>query len=117
MLVVDDSEEVLYFLEAFLQRFDVPCVKSLSGRDALKVYNKEDVGFVFLDIQLKDMSGLNVLTELKRLNDSVKVVMITGKLDKDFESRARELGVVDYITKPLDLNELKKKVNKYILEQ
>ena len=35
--------------------------------------------------------------------------------EKDFEMRARELGVLDYITKPLDLADLKNKVNKYLL--
>jgi DNA-binding response OmpR family regulator len=115
VLIVDDSEDILDFLEFFLNRFKVPCVRAASGSEAIKLYDREEIDFVFLDIQLNDMSGFDVLNSLRKVNNAVKVIMITGKSEKDFENRARELSVLDYLIKPLDLGELKNALDKYVI--
>lgn len=116
VLLVDDEVEIIDFLENFLKRFKLTSIKATSGEDALALYDKEQVDFVFLDIQLKAMDGISVLKELKRINPEVKVIMITGKSEDDFQEKAKSFGALDYITKPLDLSELKDKVYKYILD-
>jgi len=89
-------------------------IKAVSGKEAIDRYKKEPVDMVFLDIRLNDMSGFEVLDQIQKINPLVKTIMITGKANADFEEKARGLGVLDYITKPLDLAELKSKLGKYL---
>ena len=61
------------------------------------------------------MSGLDILKKIKSTNPSIKAIMLTGRIEKDFKEEAEKLGVVDYIHKPIDLTEFKEKISKYIL--
>ena len=90
-------------------------MRASSGEQALQVYDKEKVGCVFLDIQLQAMDGLEVFEELKKRNPDIKVVIITGKTESECRERAKQLGALDYLTKPLDLTKLKEVVERYVL--
>jgi DNA-binding response OmpR family regulator len=59
--------------------------------------------FVFLDIRMPGMSGLDVLKAIKAKDSSVRVIMISAFGDDETESMARELGADGYIQKPVDL--------------
>jgi FixJ family two-component response regulator len=59
--------------------------------------------------------GISTLIELKQLNPSLKVIMITGKDDVHLKEKAAHAGALDYITKPLDLSDLHRKIQTYIL--
>ncbi|MCM8773332.1 MAG: response regulator [Candidatus Omnitrophica bacterium] len=115
VLLVDDEEEIVNFLENFLRRFKIPSIKTTSGEEAIALYSKERIGFIFLDIQMEGIDGLSVLKELKKTDPSVKVIFITGRGEKELYEKTKKLGAIDYITKPLDLRELKEKIDKYIL--
>ncbi len=116
VLLVDDEKDIVNFLEHFLRRMKLSSIKATSGEEALVAYDKNKVGFVFLDIQMKGIDGFSVLKELKERDPAVQVIMITGRSEKDSQDKAKELGAIDYITKPLDLGDLKEKVNRYILQ-
>ncbi len=115
ILLVDDEIDVVNFLANFLRRFRINTIKATSGEEALELYSREKIDFVFLDIQMKGIDGLTVLKEIREMNPEAKVIMITGKADRNFFVRAKKEGALDYIIKPLDLGELRKKVEKYIL--
>jgi len=115
VLLVDDEEEIVNFLEHFLKRFSISSIKASSGEEALKIYDKDKICLTFLDIQLGGIDGITVLGELKKKHSDVKVIMITGKAEKEFKDKAASLGVLGYVTKPLDLSELKAIIHKYIL--
>src|SRR5271157_813088 len=115
ILVVDDEQDVINFMEIFLKRFKILGIKASSGDEALDIYAKNKIDFVFLDINMKGLDGLEVLSQLKALNPDVKVFMITGSQDVEERRKALALGALDFITKPLDLNELKEKIEKYVL--
>jgi two-component system response regulator (stage 0 sporulation protein F) len=102
-------------MERFLKRFGISSTIAISGEDALSFYDKDKIDFVFLDIRMKGIDGIGVLKELKQRNPDVKVVMITGSSDKTSRETALQLGALDYISKPLDLSELKEKIEKYVL--
>ncbi len=115
ILIVDDEEDVVNFLEHFISRFGIAGIKATSGEEALAIYSEKKIDFVFLDINMRGLDGLAVLDKLKALNPGVKVFMITGSQDKEARKRALAAGVLDFISKPLDLSELKEKIEKYIL--
>ncbi|MDD4183769.1 MAG: response regulator [Candidatus Omnitrophica bacterium] len=115
VLIVDDEIEIVDFLSRFLQRLGITAIKANSGEEALKKYNELHPDFIFLDIQMPDKDGLTILKEIKKIDDSVKIIMITGKDDEELQAKAKKYGALDYITKPLDLGELSIKIDDYIL--
>jgi two-component system response regulator (stage 0 sporulation protein F) len=115
VLIVDDESEIVDFLSNFLGRFKINSLKALNAKKAIEVFNQYRPEWVFLDIKMPDKDGLEVLKELKKIDSKVKVIMITAKEDKESQQKAKRLGVVDYFIKPLDLEELHKKIKNYIL--
>ena len=115
VLVVDDEQEIVDFMERFLIRKGISVVKAGNGNIAVEICKKEMPDCVFLDIQLPGKDGIDTLIELKQINPLIKVIMITGKDDLSFKEKAAQAGALDYITKPLDLSELNQKIQTYIL--
>jgi len=117
VLVVDDEVEVADFLCNFLKRFKIPAEKANSGKEAIKKFDKIKPDWVLLDIKMPDIDGIEVLKKLKNKHPAVKVIMITGSEDKTSQKKAKSLGVLDYIVKPLDLEELHRKIKTHILKK
>jgi len=116
VLLVDDEEEIVAYMENFLKRFKISSTKVTSGEEALAVYDPKTMQFVFLDLHMKTIDGFTVLRKLKDINPDVKVIIIAGSPDKDSMDKARAMGAIDYITKPIDLSDFKNKIFKYIFE-
>ena len=116
ILVVDDEAEVADFLCNFFRRFKIDSEKALNGKDAIEMFSRIKPDWVCLDIKMPEISGLEVLKKIKEINPDVGAIMITGRDDKESQVKAKELGAVDYIVKPLDLEDLHKKIENYILK-
>ena len=70
----------------------------------------EDIGIVLLDYMLPDMSGLDVLKEIKTRHPSIPVIIITGYGTEEVCQKVFRFGAIDYIKKPFDKGEIKAKV-------
>jgi len=114
VLIVDDEEEIVAFMSRFLKRLEIDSVLAISGQEALEKYNQDKFDCVFLDVHLGDISGIEVLKKIKEINPNEKVVIITGSMGFDNHQKVLEYGAIDYIQKPIDLSDFKKKVLTYI---
>lgn len=112
-LLVDDEVEIVDFMERFLKRLKISSTKATSGEEALRTYDKDAVDCVFLDLHMNGLDGFAVLEEIKKVNPEAKVIIIAGSADKASLERAKQLGAADYIMKPIDLSELKEKIDLY----
>ena len=117
ILVVDDEVEVADFLCNFLKRFDINTEGASDSKTALAAFDKLNPDWILLDIKMPEMDGYQLLAEFKKRNSKVKAIMITGKDDKESQDRAKKMGALDYIVKPLDLEELHQKIKTYILKK
>jgi len=115
VLIVDDEQDIVDFMERFLIRKGLTAVKALNGDAAVEICGKELFDCVFLDIQMPGKDGLETLMEMRSIRPDLKIIMITGKEALEFRDRALEIGALDYITKPLDLGELNEKIQTHIL--
>ena len=106
ILVVDDDGTVSKFLETALEFKGYAVAVVSSGQEALKWINCEIFKMILLDLGLKDMSGMQVLEQIKKKNPALPVIMVTGCHEEAEARRALELGAYDYITKPVDMNYL-----------
>ena len=117
VLIVDDEVEVVEFLCNFLRRSNLETEKAVNGEGAIKKFTETNPDWVLLDIKMPDMDGFEVLKEIKKIKPGVNVMMITGRDDKESQGKAKKLGALDYIVKPLDLEELQSKIQSHILKK
>lgn len=119
ILVVDDEQDVKTLFE---QRFrkeiksgEVEFIFSFSGEDALVQLNKweHEAMLILSDINMPGMSGLQLLENVKKkyMKPPPVVMMITAYGDAENHKIAKELGADDFLTKPVDFNALKQKLN------
>lgn len=111
LLVVDDEKEICDFVRSFFEGQGLEVFSALSGKEALKIFEKEKPQIILLDILMNGMNGIELLRRIKQLDKNNDVFMITQvKDDPEKVKEAKRLGVVDYITKPLTLENLEKVV-------
>jgi DNA-binding response OmpR family regulator len=108
VLVVDDDPQARELLCEFLTAKTYEVSAAATGGEGLKRLREERPHLVLLDINLPDMSGLEVLREAKAIDPAVGVIMVTGLQEEEIGRQAMRDGAFDYITKPLDLQYLEK---------
>jgi len=106
ILIVDDQESIVFFLEKTLADEGYAVRTATRGRQALQVIEQEIPDLVLLDLKLPDMNGLEVLAELKRQFAGMCVVMITAFGEIETAVQAMRAGAFDYVNKPINLEQL-----------
>jgi two-component system response regulator (stage 0 sporulation protein F) len=112
LLIVDDEIDVREFAANFFRRRNIDCITAASGEEALGILEKQKIGLVLLDIKMQGIDGVETLRRIKELNKDIKVIMVTGTEPEkdDILEKCKEFGALDYIHKPLELDELEKKI-------
>ncbi|WP_199622393.1 response regulator transcription factor [Paenibacillus alkalitolerans] len=105
LLLVDDEEKVLEFMEPFLRQEGFQTVTAKTGKDALKAAKENKPELVVLDWMLPEMSGIDVCRELRKMS-RMGIIMVTARTDETDKIIGLEVGADDYITKPFSLREL-----------
>jgi CheY-like chemotaxis protein len=103
ILIVDDEPQIAEMLARSLTREGHRATVAHSGEEALRVVGHTHLDALFLDVSMPGMSGLDVLTQLKRLKPNLPVVVITGHATPDEVEEVKRLGAVDVIPKPAPL--------------
>ena len=102
ILIVDDEENILLVVkEAFTKKYEV--FTASEGGAALEIIKREKPSFVFLDIKMPGMSGIEVLGQVKATGAEPVVWMLTGEEDLEVAANTLKGGASGYITKPFDI--------------
>ena len=104
ILIVDDEAAIRSALKEVLEYEGFTISEAADGESALKMVLKETFDLIFCDIKMPKLDGLDFLSELKKEEINVPVVMITGHGTIDTAVEAIKRGAYDFIQKPLDLN-------------
>lgn len=107
ILVVDDERLVRWSLRRKLEEWDYSVIEAETGTGATGQIRTEHPDLVLLDIHLPDINGMQVLEELKDAGHTSPVIMITANPQLDDVKTALKLGAYDFISKPLDFDELR----------
>ena len=106
ILILDDEQPLLQSLSLELTRSGHECMLAETGREAFKLLEECSPDLAILDVQLPDVNGLDVLRRLKTDIPEVPVLMITAYASVDSAVEAMKEGAIDYLEKPLDLEEV-----------
>ena len=112
ILVVDDEDDILQFLELVLREKGYDVVTAAGGQDALTRAQIEKPDLVLLDIMMPQMDGWEVL-KLLRVDDEtsqIPVAMLSARTEAKDRVQGLQEGAIDYICKPFALQELLDKI-------
>lgn len=107
ILVVDDEESIREFFEIMLKREGYEVVTSPNGREALEFLKKNQVDLVISDLQMPELSGMELLSAAKEVDPELLFIMITAFGSTETAVEAMKLGAYDYVQKPFKIDEVK----------
>ncbi len=106
IMIVDDERLVRWSLRQKCEEWGYLVIEADSGDAALRLAQRETPDLVLLDVRLPDLSGIEVLDQLKKNGDARAVIMITADPQLDDVKAALKLGAYDFVGKPIDFDEL-----------
>ncbi|GAA0070802.1 response regulator transcription factor [Clostridium sardiniense] len=110
ILIVDDEFKILEVVKIYLEKEGYIVYTAGNGIDALKIFEKNNIDLMVLDLMLPDISGEEVCGKIRELSD-VPIIMLTAKCDEDNILNGFNIGTDDYITKPFSPKQLVARVN------
>lgn len=114
ILLVDDETEFLHTLAERLQIRGFEVGTATDGEEALNRVSEHLPDLVILDAMMPGMSGLEVLQRLKEDQPDLPVILLTGRGSTADGIEGMRLGAFDYLMKPVDIDELIKKIHEGI---
>lgn len=105
ILVVEDNEHTRMLTEARLRKY-YNVVTAENGSEALDIFYERQIDLIVADIMMPVMDGYELVKNLRDNNEDVPVLFLTAKSTFEDKRQGFELGIDDYITKPIDYEEL-----------
>lgn len=112
ILIVDDSAFMRKVLrDIFESAGYTNFIEASNGRDAIDKWKNEHPDFIFLDVIMPEMNGMDVL---RQIGKEAKIIIVSAVGQKDMIEEAKTLGALDYIVKPFDRDQVLDKALHYI---
>jgi type II secretory ATPase GspE/PulE/Tfp pilus assembly ATPase PilB-like protein len=112
ILVAEDEEGTLFLLDQILSQAGYKVIQAKDGGEALLKLGAGSVDLILSDIHMPNLDGLKLLEILQQNNIDTPVVFLTGEPSPDVEARGREMGVADYLRKPIQRDVLLESIEK-----
>ena len=116
VLIVEDNALNMKLFQDLLEAHDINTLETTDGRNVLDLARKHKPDLILMDIQLPEVSGLEVTQWLKddeELKD-IPVIAVTAFAMKGDEQKIREGGCEDYISKPISVGTFMETINSYL---
>ncbi len=111
ILVVDDEPGIVRVLKLQLEQWGYEIISSEDGLNCMQLVESEHPDLVLLDIRMPGLDGMSVCSELSTSYD-IPIIIMSGVTDKSTIDDSGIFGAIEYIAKPIDMEELKSKVRK-----
>ena len=118
ILVIEDELGIQKVIRANLAASGYTILTAENGEDGLELANSNRPDLILLDLMMPGISGWDVLDKMKQEQQlsSIPVIVITASAWGDSEQKLRDMGAVDYIVKPFDLDDLLRRVKAALKE-
>lgn len=117
ILIAEDDSESRQLLTEYLKQAGYEVLGINNGEDALSIIHKQNIDVLITDLKMPKLDGMTLLSQVKREKPSVSVLVMTGYASVNTAVKAMKLGAEDYITKPVNLEELRIQIYKAIEKQ
>lgn len=114
ILIIDDEASQREILKGYLEKKGYKTYSASSGSDGVSVTKSEHVDIILSDYKMPDKTGIEVLEEIKQINPEISFVLMTAYGTIENAVKAMRLGAYDYLSKPVDLDELELLLEKII---
>ena len=116
ILIVEDNDLNMKLLNDLLQAHGYSTLQTMDGRDIIKIAREHNPDLILMDIQLPEISGLEVTKMLKADDDlkSIPVIAVTAFAMKGDEEKIREGGCEGYIAKPISVPTFLDTISKFL---
>lgn len=110
LLVVDDEVDICDFVKNFFKERDFEVFVAYNGKEALGLIDSVNPHIILLDLKMPVMGGMETLKEINKRKPDAKVIIVTAVEDVEKAEEAKQHNAVEYITKPLVLEQLERSV-------
>lgn len=114
ILIVDDQFGIRILLNEVFQKEGYKTFQAANGNQALEIVTRELPDLVLLDMKIPGMDGIEILKRMKKLNQDIRVIIMTAYGELDMIQEAKDLGALTHFAKPFDIDDLREAVKKYI---
>lgn len=112
LLIVDDEEAILNSLRKFLATQGYEILTALSGEEALRLLRRHKVTCMLLDVHLPGISGVDLVPQVMEMEPQLALLMLTAVNDATSAALCMQRGATDYLTKPIDLEDLARAIQR-----
>ena len=106
ILIVDDDKAHLHMLKTVLKGWKYRTVEAEDGSEAISQVQDKPFDCILMDVRMAHVGGIEALEEIKSINPSIPIIIMTAYSSVDTAVQAMKLGAYDYLTKPLNFDEL-----------
>jgi two-component system response regulator AtoC len=117
LLIIEDEAILAKNIRIYFERAGYDVRAAASAEDGLRQLDLFKPDIVLLDYQLPGMDGLEMLTSLRNIDPTLKVIMLTGQGSVDLAVKAMKLGAADFLSKPVELEKLRLLIEKLFTEE
>jgi DNA-binding NtrC family response regulator len=110
VLIVDDEERFRTTMCKLLTVRGLEAVTVGSGKEAIEKLRQGPYDVVILDVRMPEMGGVQVLSEIKKIDPQAEVIIMTGYASVDTAKEIMKRGAYDYVLKPYSIEELMEKI-------
>ncbi len=110
VLIVDDDKAFLQILAEHMQNLGMEVYTAESAAAALKMLEKESYDAVLLDLMMPEMGGIEAFQIMSKKQPEIQVIFISGHPSVSTGIEAVKIGAMDFIPKPVDMNDLTEKI-------
>lgn len=110
LLLVDDEPQILNLLQIAFAEDNYQIYTSSNGREAIKTLKRTKIDAALIDLMLPEMDGLTLLQEIRKRAPAIMVIMLTGHGGIRDAVKATQLGAIDFLEKPFEVNALRVRI-------
>ena len=115
VLVIDDNNLNLSVAKKILEKLNIEVITACSGKESLKIYdNNQTFDLMLIDEMMPEMSGTEVLNELKNRGCRTPMVVSTADVESNAKEKYLSKGFDDYLKKPIEISELHRVLNEFL---
>ncbi len=100
ILIVDDSDYMRESVNLAVSLLDLETISAVDGKEALETFKKTKPELIITDINMPEMDGLTLITEIRKIDTDIPIIVLTTESEDDMQKKAMNLGADAWIVKP-----------------